>query len=211
MHLSLKKISKSFNLKPVLNNLNLEVESKSTVGIIGENGSGKTTLLKIISGFMKPESGIGRLSEDELFSSNYSYLNHIFYWGHTPDTYSSLSALENLRLFLQLRNDYRSDELIKKSLMDVGLEMSVHQSMAEFSAGMLQRYHIARMELSNWDILILDEPTNALDKNGLSLLENSLANFRGKKTFIISSHNIDFIHSHCDNIYKLSNGDLKSR
>ena len=209
MNLSIKNLTKSFNLKPVINNLNLEVQPKSTIGITGENGSGKTTLLKIISGIMKPDHGSGSISEYVLFSSNYDYLKKIFYWGHSQDCYSYLTPLENLKLFLQLRSEFIDDELIKYALKNVGLEVSIHQSLIEFSAGMIQRYHIARMKLSNWEILILDEPTNALDKKGLAILEDCLVKYKDEKTIIISSHNNNFLTKYCDTVYNLSFGKLE--
>ena len=209
MHIILTNVTKSFNRKPVLKNLNLEIEPQLTVGITGENGSGKTTLLKIISGFMKPDKGKGHLAQFELFTSDYTYLKKILYWGHYQDSYSNLTPLENLKLFLHLRGDFKNEDLIKNALIDVGLKSAISQLMIEFSVGMIQRYHIARMKLSNWEILILDEPTNALDQKGLTLLENTLIKYKSKKTIIISSHNNDFLSTYSDIIYNLSFGQLK--
>ena len=209
MHLSLKNLSKSFNRKSVLKNLNLEVEPKRTIGIVGENGSGKTTLLKIISGFINPDNGRGSLDKFNLFTSDYSYLKYILFWGHYQDCYSNFTAYENLKLFLQLRDEFQNEEMIINVLKEVGLESASNNPMIEFSAGMIQRYHIARMKLSNWEILILDEPTNALDKRGLALLEDTLVKYKKSKSIILSSHNHDFLFKYSDIVYSLLNGELK--
>ena len=209
MYLTIENLSKSFNRNLVLNKLNLEVNKNNIIGIIGDNGSGKTTLLKIISGLMKPDSGKGFIFNSPLFNSNYKFLKHVLYWGHDQDSYSFLSPIENLKLFLKIRCQYKGDQCIKESLIEVGLGSVFDKSMIDFSAGMVQRYHLARMKLSDWDFLLLDEPTNALDERGLMLLEYMLKKYKTSKTTLIASHNLKFIKSHCDVTYKLIDGKLR--
>ncbi|MBC8197916.1 MAG: ABC transporter ATP-binding protein [Candidatus Marinimicrobia bacterium] len=210
MEFSIQQICKSFNRNPVLKNLNLTIQSNESIGIIGENGSGKTTLLKIISGLMRPDSGRGLLNNLSIFGSDYNYRKDICYWGHQSDSYPYMTVFENISLFLQLRNDIKSEEQIYSILELVGLTQSKNQLLGEFSAGMIQRFHIARLKLSSWSLAIIDEPTNALDESGLGLLNESINSFKkNEKSLIISSHNIHFIQQHCQSIYKLKNGTLE--
>ena len=210
MVLSVQNICKSFNRKPVLKNLSLEINTNESIGITGENGSGKTTLLKIISGLMRPDSGNGLLNNHSIFGSDPNYRKNICYWGHQSDSYPYMTAIENINLFLQLRNDNVATDKIYSILEKVGLSMSSKQLLGEFSAGMLQRFHIARLIISSWEIAIIDEPTNALDESGLNLLDTTIIDLKkiGKST-IISSHNNKFINKHCNPIYDLKNGVLE--
>ena len=190
MEFSIQQICKSFNRNPVLKNLNLTIQSNESIGIIGENGSGKTTLLKIISGLMRPDSGRGLLNNLSIFGSDYNYRKDICYWGHQSDSYPYMTVFENISLFLQLRNDIKSEEQIYSILELVGLTQSKNQLLGEFSAGMIQRFHI--------------------DESGLGLLNESINSFKkNEKSLIISSHNIHFIQQHCQSIYKLKNGTLE--
>jgi ABC-type multidrug transport system ATPase subunit len=210
MEFSIQHICKSFNRKPILKNLNLIIKSNESVGIIGSNGSGKTTLLKIISGLMRPDSGHGLLNNLSIFGTDYNYRKDVCYWGHQIDCYPNMTAFENISLFLQLRNDLKTKNQINSVLECVGLKNSKNQLVGEFSAGMIQRFHIARLKLSSWTLGIIDEPTNALDEPGLSLLSKSINEFKiDKKSLILSSHNIDFIKKHCKIIYQLKNGSLE--
>jgi len=210
MEFSIQQICKSFNRNPVLKNLNLTIQSNESIGIIGENGSGKTTLLKIISGLMRPDSGHGSLNNLSIFGSDYNYRKDICYWGHQSDSYPNMTVFENISLFLQLRNDMKTEEQIYSILELVGLNYSKNQLLGEFSAGMIQRFHIARLILSSWSLAIIDEPTNALDESGLNLLNESINSFKkNQKSLIISSHNIHFIQQHCQSIYQLKNGNLE--
>ena len=99
--------------------------------------------------------------------------------------------------------------MITNVLKEVGLENASNNPMIEFSAGMIQRYHIARMKLSNWKILILDEPTNALDTKGLALLGDTLLKYKKNKSIILSSHNHEFLFKYSDIVYNLINCELK--
>ena len=210
MVLSVQHICKSFNRKPILINLNLEINTNESIGITGQNGSGKTTLLKIISGLMRPDSGNGFLNNHSIFGSDANYRKNICYWGHRADSYPYLTAIENINMFLQLRNDRVETDKIFAILDEVGLNMSKKQLLGEYSAGMLQRFHIARLILASWEIAIIDEPTNALDESGINLLDTTIIDFKKiGKSIIISSHNKKFINKHCNPIYDLKNGDLE--
>jgi len=210
MDLIINDISKTFNRISILKNLFLTVESGKTIGITGENGSGKTTLLKIIAGLMWPESGFGFLGKTPIFTTESEVRKHMIYWGHHTDLYLNMTAYENMNLFLNLRGNSRKNNVINSAINSVGLEDSFEKILGEYSEGMVQRYHIARLKLSSWKIAIIDEPTNALDKLGLEILDESISEFKNKdKTLLISSHNNAFLKSNCDQIYQLENGKLE--
>lgn len=209
MDLTIKDISKSFNRKPILQKLSLKIEAGKTIGVIGENGSGKTTLLKIIAGLMWPEGGEGYLGETPIFTTDSKIRKKLIYWGHHTDLYPNMTAFENMNLFLNLRGDFQKNKKIISTLNSVGLDDS-NKLLGEYSEGMVQRYHIARLKLSSWKIGILDEPTNALDSIGLEILNQSTIEFQKKnKSLLISSHNFEYIKTHCNLIYKLEKGQLE--
>ena len=134
----------------------------------------------------------------------------MIYWGHHTDLYRNMNALENMNLFLNLRRNSKINNVINLALNSVGLDDLFEKNLGEYSEGMVQRYHIARLKLSSWKIAIIDEPTNALDKLGLKILDESISEFKNRaKSLLISSHNNAFLKLHCDQIYQLENGKLE--
>jgi len=210
MNIKINDISKSFNRIPVLQNLSLDIPEGNTVGIIGENGSGKTTLLKIISGLMWPEGGFGLYDELPIFNKDSKFKKHMIYWGHHTDLYTNMTAYENMTLFLNLRGDSRKNSVISSAINNAGLNDVFDKVLGEYSEGMMQRYHIARLRLSSWKLGVLDEPTNALDEDGIEILNQSIIDFQKKnKSLLIASHNLDFVKVHSNQIYKLESGKLE--
>ena len=209
MELILNDISKSFNREPIIQNLYLKVESGTTVGIVGENGSGKSTLLKIIAGIIWPENGFGFLNEKPIFNREPGVRSQLIYWGHNPDLYQNMTAYENLNLFLNLRGESRKIKIINEAINSVKLGEAFNKTIAEYSEGMIQRYHIARFKLSIWKFGVFDEPTNGLDEDGIEVLNEAFKEFKEKrKTLLISSHDQNFLKTHCDKIYKMEDGKL---
>lgn len=207
--LDIAGLTRAFNGIPVLLNLDLQVKSGKIIGIMGENGSGKSTLLKTIAGLQKPECGRGFLGDLELFTSNPAVRKKIVYWGHSPDFYGQFTALENLNLWLNLRHKKMTESLIFESLEKFGLPVTGDKQVCSFSAGMIQRLHLAKAELSEWSLGLYDEPLNALDETGTELLKESMKKFRDMgRSVIITSHYVDFIHSICDKVYRIENSTL---
>jgi len=174
-----RKLGKRFGEKRVLRGVDLEVEIGGFALVTGPNGSGKTTLLRICTGLALPsegelELGVGR--------------SRIGYLAHEPLVYRELSALENLDLYGRLYRVRERRERIGMLLERFGLWDVRHERVASYSRGMTQRLALCRVLLHDPSLLVLDEPYTALDTAGAELLDAQLAELRGERTFLVSTH-----------------------
>ena len=206
MNLILKttNLSKEFKKQTAVSNVSLHVEKNSVYGLLGPNGAGKSTLLKMITGIMKPTSGIIEFN-NHLWSRK--DLNDIGALIETPPLYDNLTAYQNLKvrtLALGIRESRINEVLEIVQLNNTG-KKKVHQ----FSLGMKQRLGIALALLGNPKLLILDEPTNGLDPIGIQDLRKLISSFPEKGiTVILSSHILSEVEQIADYIGIISNGTL---
>jgi ABC-type multidrug transport system ATPase subunit len=181
-----RKVGKRFGEKRVLRGVDLEVEAGGFALVTGPNGSGKTTLLRICTGLVLPsegelELGVGRA--------------RIGYLAHEPLVYRELSALENLDLYGRLYRVSERRERIGMLLERFGLWDVRHDRVASYSRGMTQRLALCRVLLHEPSLLVLDEPYTSLDAAGADLLDDQLAELRGERTFLVSTHDPERVAS----------------
>ena len=187
-----EEISKFYKGQRVLNNVSMHIKKGDVYGFVGENGAGKTTIIRIISGLTYPESGSYKLfgvnSDDNEILEARKRTSAIV---EAPSIYLNMSAYENLKMQMRMLglpiDMARIDDLIKT----VGLEgVSVKKKAVNFSLGMRQRLGIAMCLVSNPEFLILDEPLNGLDPEGIANMRNLILKLNQEKniTFLISSH-----------------------
>ncbi|HEY5059300.1 MAG TPA: ABC transporter ATP-binding protein [Gaiellaceae bacterium] len=174
-----RNLGKRFGEKRVLRGVDLEVARGGFALVTGPNGSGKTTLLRICTGLALPsegelEIGVGRAA--------------IGYLAHEPLVYRELSAFENLELYGRLYHVPERRERIGMLLERFGLWDVRHERVSSYSRGMTQRLAICRVLLHDPALLVLDEPYTALDAAGAELLDTQLAELRGERTFVVSTH-----------------------
>ena len=171
---------------PALRDVKLAVEPGSCMALIGRNGAGKTTLLRIIAGFSQPGRGkIKILGSEPRETATRRKMGFI---GHGIAVYDELSALENLTLFGKLYRIPERGERIGMLLERYGLWNVRHERAGTFSRGMLQRLALCRTILHEPELLLLDEPFNALDADGAALLERELTELRGGRTLVVATH-----------------------
>lgn len=187
-----EEISKFYKGQRVLNNVSMHIKKGDVYGFVGENGAGKTTIIRIISGLTYPESGSYKLfgvnlDDNEILEARKRTSAIV----EAPSIYLNMSAYENLKMQMRMLglpiDMARIDDLIKT----VGLEgVSVKKKAVNFSLGMRQRLGIAMCLVSNPEFLILDEPLNGLDPEGIANMRNLILKLNQEKniTFLISSH-----------------------
>lgn len=199
--------TKKFHNDIVLNNINLDLEKGKCYGFIGRNGSGKSLLFKALCGFIRPSSGCVTVNEKKIgieidFPENTGIL--IEHPGFLP----SYSAFDNLKFLASINNKVQ-DEHLTNILNLVGLEPKSTKKVKNFSLGMKQRLGIAQAIMENPNILILDEPMNGLDKNGVLHIRDLLLELKNeKKTILLTSHIQQDIDALCDHVYEMDNGNL---
>src|SRR5690242_6114132 len=171
-------LTKRYGEKRVIQGLDLDVEDGGLLVLTGPNGSGKTTLLRLLAGLDAPTSGELEIAVDR---------SKIGLLGHEPLGYRELTALENLELYGRLYRVPERRERIGMLLGRFGLWEERHARSGSFSRGMLQRLGLCRAFLHEPELLVLDEPFNALDEEGAALLDRELAEWRDR-TFLVATH-----------------------
>lgn len=203
-------VSKDFKDTRVLNNVSVSFEQGKIHGIIGSNGSGKTVLIKTICGFIHPDQGhvvvAGKVIGKEIdFPQNIGAIIE------APGFLPTVSAYKNLEYLASLRGLIGKSE-IRKAISLVGLNPDDKKHVSKYSLGMKQRLGLAQAIMENPDILILDEPMNGLDNDGVSEIRELLRQFRTNgKTIIIVSHNTEDIHTLCDTVHVMDYGVLTKK
>jgi heme ABC exporter ATP-binding subunit CcmA len=177
--LTASRLGKRYGEKRVLRGVDLQLPEGGFLVVTGPNGSGKTTLLRICAGLAAPTEGT---IERGVTRGELGYL------GHEPLVYRELTALENLDLYGRLYGVPERRERIGMLLERFGLWDVRRERVASYSRGMTQRLALCRVLLHDPRLLVLDEPYTALDEAGAELLDAQLAELRGVRTFLVSTH-----------------------
>ena len=172
-------LSRRFGQKRVVEQLDLDLEDGGFAVVTGANGSGKTTLLRLCAGLLAPTGGELRVETDRA---------GIGFLAHEPLVYRELTAMENLDLYGRLYRIPERRERTGMLLERFGLWDVRNERAGSFSRGMLQRLALCRTLLHEPDLLLLDEPFNALDAEGTDLLARELEDLRGRRTFLVATH-----------------------
>ncbi|MDK8276497.1 MAG: ATP-binding cassette domain-containing protein [Peptoniphilus duerdenii] len=207
--LEIKNLKKSYNGKRVLDIDSLEIEESSIYGLIGKNGAGKSTLMKIVLGLVKKDDGMIKVFGQEINSKNQKEFNrNLGALIENPSFYDHLTGYENLEIICKLKG-IKKDE-IKKTLDLVGLNNVGKKKSREYSLGMKQRLGIAMALIGSPKLLILDEPINGLDPQGIEEMRNLFRNIvrNSSTSILISSHILDEIEKISTHIGILKEGNL---
>ncbi len=201
------KVTKKFGSDIALNNVSIKFERGKIYGIVGRNGSGKTVLFKTIIGFLKPTSGKVIVDGKEI-GKDIDFADNIGIIIETPGFLSSYSGYKNLEYLASIKNIIGKKE-IKESMERVELDPNSKKKVGKYSLGMRQRLGIAQAIMENPDILILDEPMNGLDNQGVDDVRGILLNLKDEgKSIILASHNKEDIEVLCDEVYEMEQGKL---
>lgn len=186
-----KGLTKKYGTTLALNNVSISVHRGEIYGFVGRNGAGKTTLIRVLTGIANPTSGSFTLLGASTKSEQKETRKHIAAMVETPALYMNMTAHDNLRTTLILKG-LKDESLIRSRLEEVGLSDVIGSSKKakDFSLGMKQRLGIAMALLGDPELLILDEPTNGLDPEGIREMRELLVNINKNRniTMIISSH-----------------------
>ena len=186
-----KGLTKKYGTTLALNNVSISVHRGEIYGFVGRNGAGKTTLIRVLTGIANPTSGSFTLLGAATKNEQKETRKHIAAMVETPALYMNMTAHDNLRTTLILKG-LKDESLIRSRLEEVGLSDVIASSKKakDFSLGMKQRLGIAMALLGDPELLILDEPTNGLDPEGIREMRELLVNINKSRniTMIISSH-----------------------
>lgn len=207
--LKCENLIKKFGKKQILKDVSFELYKGDILGFIGPNGAGKTTTIKLILGLQS-------ITEGKVFINNYDIekqftkaIEKVGAIVENPDLYMYLSGYENLKLVANLYKGItkeRIDEVVKL----VRLENRINDKVSKYSLGMRQRLGIAQAILHRPNLLILDEPTNGLDPEGIKEMRNLLLELAKKEemAILISSHNLAELDNLCNKVCIIKNGEI---
>lgn len=203
----LEDYCKSFKSAEVLKNINLTLESGKVIGLKGKNGSGKTMLMRAISGLILPTSGKVYINDKEL-GRHISFPPSIGILIENPSFISNYTGFKNLKILASIQNRISDDE-IRDAIRKVGLDPDDKRTFKKYSLGMKQRLGIAAAIMERPDIVILDEPINALDEAGEGLIKGLLDELKANGSLIIiACHDTEELNYLSDEIYEIYDGEI---
>ena len=205
--IELDRVSKAFARRTILNDATLTIEAGHSVGIVGSNGSGKSVLFQIICGFLTPDSGTVRV-RGNMLGGNRDFPENMGVLINSPGFISLDTGLQNLRYLAGIRGVI-GDREIRSAMKKVGLDPDDRTRVEHYSLGMKQKLGLAQAIMEGQDILILDEPFNALDYKTYNDVKEIIRTLQAEgKTILMTSHNYEDIETLCDEVYVLEDGNL---
>lgn len=208
MIIEIKNLCKNIKNKTILDNINLTLSDSFIYGFYGKNGSGKTMIFRAISGLITPSQGTIEINGDIVVNSVSQYLN-VGALIETPQFWNNYTAFENLKSLSLIRKIINDEDIIN-TLSRVGLDPNSKEKVKNFSLGMKQKLGIAQAIMEKPDLLILDEPTNALDEESIDNIRKILIEEKNRGAIIlIASHNKDDINLLCDKKFKIVKGKIE--
>ena len=206
-YVEVTNVSKKYKDRMLVDNVSFEVKKGEILGIVGLNGSGKTVLLKCICGLMEYSSGTIKVN-DKIIGKQCEYPKSMGVIIETPGFLPYHSGIKNLEYLASLRKKISKQD-IKDVLVKVGLAGEEKKLVAKYSLGMKQRLGIAQAIMEDPEFLILDEPMNGLDKEGIEDVRKLLLEMKAEgKTMIITSHNEEDIKVLCDKVIEMDKGKM---
>jgi ABC-2 type transport system ATP-binding protein len=207
--LEIKQVTKEYKNQKAIDNLSLSLRQGEVVGLVGPNGAGKTTLMKTVVDLIR--SYEGEVTVGGLYAKNnpVAYKRQIGSVIETPGFYPYWSGMENLKYFACVSNVHDKGKI--NEIVDLlGLKDAIHKKVKNYSLGMKQRLGIARALIPSPKLLILDEPTNGLDPDGVNEMRTYISLIAKKRQvgIMIASHALDEIERVCDKVYIIKKGKL---
>jgi ABC-2 type transport system ATP-binding protein len=202
-------LNKHFGKKQILKDVSFNMYPGDILGFIGPNGAGKTTTIKLILGLQSIDSGHVSINGYDIKKDFEKAISQVGAIVESPDLYMNLTGYQNLKLIANYYHDV-TDENLMKIVKVVGLEKRINDKVSKYSLGMRQRLGIAQALINSPSVLILDEPTNGLDPEGIKELRTLLVQLAHEyqMAIFISSHNLSELESFCTKVVIIRSGSI---
>jgi len=207
--LSVEKITKSIKNKEIIKGISFDINAREILGFLGPNGAGKSTTLRMIVGLSKPSSGNITIDGHSITTDYVKAMAQVGCIIETPDMYNYMSGYKNLEMLGSMSKGV-SKKAIDEAIELVGMEHRIHDKVAIYSMGMKQRLGLAQALMHRPKLLVLDEPTNGLDPQGINEFREiikSLVKERGISV-LVSSHLISEVQLLCDKVSIINGGKI---
>lgn len=207
MTITVKNITKKIRGNIVANDVNMTMKSGIVYGLCGYNGCGKTMLMRLIAGLIIPTKG-EILFDNKILGKDIDFPESMGILIESPAFLDGLSGFDNLKLLSSIQGKI-DDERIKKTISRVGLDPKDKKKYRKYSLGMKQRLGIAAAIMESPELIILDEPTNALDSDGVELTKRLIDEERQRGALVIMTcHDRSILEGVCDVIYSIEHGRI---
>ena len=205
--IQIENVTKKFGEAVVLDEINMELQPGNIYGLVGRNGSGKTMLMKCICGFVLPTSGTIHVN-GKIVGKEIDIPDDIGIIIENPGFLPNYSGVKNLQLSAMIRNKIGKAE-IKEAIRRVGLDPESKKHVGKYSLGMRQRLGLAQALMEDPSILLLDEPMNGLDNEGVEEIRKLILDLKQNgKLIIIASHTREDINLLCDKVFYMDHGKI---
>ncbi len=195
-------VSKAFGRKVILKDVSFAVQEGETVGIVGANGSGKSVLFKLLCGFTQPDQGNVLVRGEELGKGR-DFPENMGVFINSPGFIGIYSGFQNLKFLADIQGKIGTEE-IEDAMIKVGLDPSNKTRVDHYSMGMKQKLGLAQAVMEGQDIVVLDEPFNALDHKTYGDIKEIIRMLKAEgKTIFLTSHRFEDIEQLCDKIYMI--------
>lgn len=207
--LEVRNLKKSYDENQVIKGIDFQLESGEILGFVGPNGSGKTTTLKAILGLVKKDQGEVLVCQKNTDNCYEDVIKNVGAMIEVPRFYPYLSGYSNLKLSARMYKNVTSKE-VNELVSLVKMEKRIHDPVRKYSLGMKQRLGICQSLLGNPKLLLLDEPINGLDIDGVFEFRNILLRLREEKgtSILISSHILSEVEKICDRVIVINDGSI---
>ena len=203
----IQNLSKTIKKNVVIQDISMELQSGTVYGFKGINGSGKTMLMRLICGLIRPTQGEVSIN-GKVLGKELSFPESVGVFLENPAFLGAYSGFQNLKLLASIKS-VADDEAIRSALSRVGLRPDDHKKYRKYSLGMKQRLGIAAAIMERPDIVILDEPTNSLDADGVNLVKSVIKDEKKRGALvIISCHDAELLQDLSDETFLLEQGRL---
>lgn len=205
--ISIRALTLTIKNKTILKDINVTFERSRIHGLIGRNGSGKTMLMKCICGFVKPTEGTVTV-DGKVIGKDCDFPENTGIIIETPGFIPYYSGYKNLKLLADLRKTITGEQ-VRTAMRQVGLAPDSSLHVKKYSLGMRQRLGLAQAIMEGPELLVLDEPMNGLDKDGVKDMRKYLLDLKEKgKTILIASHSAEDIEILCDTVHEMDKGKI---
>lgn len=205
--LEARDIYRNYGKKEVLKGVTFQIDSSEIVGLIGKNGAGKSTLFKVITGILKQKSGTVKILDQEVSSKNRKIFQQVGCLIEQVSLYPHLTGYEHIQIVAKL-TDTKIDEHVETLISTLKMNSYIHNKTKTYSQGMKQRLGILLAVLNKPKLLLLDEPLNGLDPEGVYEIRTFLLNICHQEgmSLLISSHILSEMQIFCDRFLFLKDG-----
>ncbi|MBN2259238.1 MAG: ABC transporter ATP-binding protein [Clostridiales bacterium] len=207
--LSIKDIKKNIKKKSIIKGISFEIKAGEVLGFLGPNGAGKSTSLRMIVGLTRPSSGEISICGHSIRHNNIQAMKNVGCIIENPDLYDYLSGLKNLQMLAAMTPNITQNDIMQ-AISLVGMENRIKDKVSTYSMGMKQRLGIAQALMHHPKLLVLDEPMNGLDPEGIYKLRTLIQRLAKEENVaaLISSHLISEVQLLCDRVVIINNGLL---